>query len=69
MAILFLDSLAIGIVAATLTIEATILLDPNRYGLFFTDLPAWVLGLVWLQFSVILAPFGTLILLARATGD
>lgn len=58
--LLFLDSLAIGVVIATILIEATILLGPSGMGRFFTDLPAWVLALIWAQACMFFAPLGTL---------
>ncbi|MEM9796471.1 MAG: hypothetical protein AAF919_08275 [Pseudomonadota bacterium] len=62
---LLLDSLAIGIVIATLALGSLLVLDPAGTGRMLADLGPWLLTLIWLHVAVTAAPFGTLFLLAR----
>ncbi|MEM7489394.1 MAG: hypothetical protein AAF390_09755 [Pseudomonadota bacterium] len=63
--ILMLDSVAIGVVAATLLLEAVLLFDPGGAGAGLRTLSPFVLGVIWFHLTMMIAPFGTLILLAR----
>ena len=64
---LMLDSLAIGIVFATIVLEAFLLLDSSGTGRVLGSLGPVALTLIWMHLSVFSAPLGTLILLARGS--
>jgi hypothetical protein len=63
--ILLLDSLAIGIVAATVLMEAVMILDLSGTGRAMAELNFWLLSFIWLHLTVLATPFGTLALLGR----
>jgi hypothetical protein len=62
---LLIDSFAIGIVAATILLEAVILLNLWDTGRSLASLAPFALAVVWFHLAVLATPFGTLYLLAR----
>jgi hypothetical protein len=64
---LLLDGLLIGIVCATLTLEAVLIFDLGGYGDGMRELSPFLLGALWVHLSAAIAPFGTLLLLVRDT--
>ncbi|CUH40890.1 hypothetical protein JSE7799_03630 [Jannaschia seosinensis] len=62
---LMLDSLAIGIVASTVLLEAILILDVRGTGSALEALGILPLTLIWVHLTILTTPFGTLILLAR----
>jgi hypothetical protein len=60
-----LDSFAIGVVAATMLLEAVILFDLGGTGAALSGVGPFVLAFVWFHTAILATPFGTLYLLAR----
>ncbi|GIT92210.1 hypothetical protein JANAI62_26680 [Jannaschia pagri] len=65
LAILFLDSLAIGIVVATSFLTCLLVFQPETSGVTLNGMGRVTFTLIWMYLSVSAAPFGTLYLLWR----
>lgn len=62
---LLIDSFAIGVVSATVLLEAVLLLNLWDTGTSLAEAGPLALAFIWFHTSVLATPFGTLYLLAR----
>lgn len=62
---LLLDSVIIGIVAATLLLVSVLVFDVSGTGRALAAVGTWPLAFIWLHLSIMATPFGTLAILAR----